>query len=137
MKCLKKSCNRGMFLCTLHFCTDLTSWHKISVIIPACYELVFYFTEPYPIKCWLNIFVAKEHGFDLVFKCQNILFELYKCSCIQGQREEGGAGEAMALWRFFYFYFLRSLLIVNNLSIEIIDVTINFLCVMWLINLYT
>ena len=30
MICLKKSCDKGMFLCTLHFCTVFISWHNIS-----------------------------------------------------------------------------------------------------------
>ena len=48
----------------------------------------------------------------------------------RGRGRRVGQGRPCRSDGFFIFYFLRSLLIVNNLSIEIIDVTINFLCVM-------
>lgn len=52
-------------------------------------ELVNLFHRTLSDELLVRYFIAKEHGFNLEFKCQNFLLEFYKCSCILGQREGG------------------------------------------------
>lgn len=43
-------------------------------------------------NCWLKYFIAKEHGFNLEFKCQNACLSSTSSLVSRGRGRGGGAG---------------------------------------------